>query len=131
LKEENIIGKGGAGIVYRGSMPDAAADVAIKRLVGCGTGRNDHGFSAEIKTLGQIKHRNIVRLLGYVSNKDTNLLLSIFNNRSKLTVSKIHLERNWDFLCPAKFAPCPESLTPCPAKFAKNSNSQSLWSLVL
>ncbi|XP_016647018.1 PREDICTED: receptor protein kinase CLAVATA1 [Prunus mume] len=76
LKEENIIGKGGAGIVYRGSMPDGV-DVAIKRLVGRGTGRNcnDHGFSAEIKTLGRIRHRNIVRLLGYVSNKDTNLLL--------------------------------------------------------
>uniref|UniRef100_A0A2P2JCU4 non-specific serine/threonine protein kinase n=1 Tax=Rhizophora mucronata TaxID=61149 RepID=A0A2P2JCU4_RHIMU len=74
LKEENIIGKGGAGIVYRGSMPDGV-DVAIKRLVGRGSGRSDHGFSAEIKTLGRIRHRNIVRLLGYLSNKDTNLLL--------------------------------------------------------
>ncbi|XP_065847836.1 receptor protein kinase CLAVATA1 [Euphorbia lathyris] len=74
LKEENIIGKGGAGIVYRGSMPDGF-DVAIKRLIGRGSGRNDHGFSAEIQTLGRIRHRNIVRLLGYVSNKDTNLLL--------------------------------------------------------
>ncbi|XVF35943.1 hypothetical protein REPUB_Repub19eG0015400 [Reevesia pubescens] len=74
LNEENIIGKGGAGIVYRGSMPDGL-DVAIKRLVGRGTGRSDHGFSAEIQTLGRIRHRNIVRLLGYVSNKDTNLLL--------------------------------------------------------
>lgn len=74
LREENIIGKGGAGTVYRGSMPDGV-DVAIKRLVGRGTGRNDHGFSAEIRTLGRIRHRNIVRLLGYVSNKDTNLLL--------------------------------------------------------
>lgn len=71
LKNENVIGKGGAGIVYRGSMPDGL-DVAIKRLVG---GRNDRGFSAEIQTLGRIRHRNIVRLLGYVSNKDTNLLL--------------------------------------------------------
>jgi hypothetical protein len=74
LKEENIIGKGGAGIVYRGSMPDGV-DVAIKRLVGPGSGKTDHGFSAEIQTLGRIRHRNIVRLLGYVSNKDTNLLL--------------------------------------------------------
>ncbi|GKU90124.1 hypothetical protein SLEP1_g4164 [Rubroshorea leprosula] len=74
LKEENIIGKGGAGTVYRGSMPDGI-DVAIKRLVGCGSGRNDHGFSAEIQTLGRIRHRNIVKLLGYVSNKDANLLL--------------------------------------------------------
>lgn len=74
LKEENIIGKGGAGIVYRGSMPNNV-DVAIKRLVGRGTGRSDHGFTAEIQTLGRIRHRHIVRLLGYVANKDTNLLL--------------------------------------------------------
>lgn len=74
LKEENVIGKGGAGIVYRGSMPNGI-EVAIKRLVGRGSGRCDHGFSAEIQTLGRIRHRNIVRLLGYVSNKDTNLLL--------------------------------------------------------
>ncbi|KAG7541023.1 Protein kinase domain [Arabidopsis thaliana x Arabidopsis arenosa] len=50
-------------------------DVAIKRLVGRGTGRSDHGFTAEIQTLGRIRHRHIVRLLGYVANKDTNLLL--------------------------------------------------------
>ncbi|XP_077220133.1 leucine-rich receptor-like protein kinase family protein [Tasmannia lanceolata] len=73
LKDDNIIGKGGAGIVYRGSMPDGI-DVAIKRLVGI-SGRNDHGFSAEIRILGRIRHRNIVRLLGYVSNKELNLLL--------------------------------------------------------
>ncbi|KAJ8624730.1 hypothetical protein MRB53_033260 [Persea americana] len=73
LKDDNIIGKGGAGTVYRGSMP-GAVDVAIKKLVGK-SGRNDHGFSAEIRTLGRIRHRNIVRLLGYVSNKETNLLL--------------------------------------------------------
>ncbi|KAA8528763.1 hypothetical protein F0562_036118 [Nyssa sinensis] len=74
LKEENIIGKGGAGIVYRGSMLNGV-DVAIKRLVGRGDGRSDYGFSAEIQTLGRIRHRHIVRMLGYVSNKDTNLLL--------------------------------------------------------
>ncbi|KAK4600024.1 hypothetical protein RGQ29_009901 [Quercus rubra] len=74
LKEENIIGKGGSGIVYRGSMP-FGIDVAIKRLVGRGSGHSDHGFTAEIQTLGRIRHRFIVKLLGYVSNKDTNLLL--------------------------------------------------------
>nr|KYP68267.1 Receptor protein kinase CLAVATA1 [Cajanus cajan] len=74
LKEENIIGKGGAGIVYRGSMANGS-DVAIKKLVGAGSGRNDYGFKAEIETVGKIRHRNIMRLLGYVSNKETNLLL--------------------------------------------------------
>ncbi|XP_026396212.1 receptor protein kinase CLAVATA1-like isoform X1 [Papaver somniferum] len=75
LKDENIIGKGGAGIVYHGSMSSGNVDVAIKRLVGRCNGGYDLGFSAEIQTLGSIRHRYIVKLLGYVSNKDTNLLL--------------------------------------------------------
>ncbi|CAN4123010.1 unnamed protein product [Withania somnifera] len=83
LKEENIIGKGGAGVVYRGSMAHGI-DVAIKKLVGRGTGHHDHGFSAEIQTLGRIRHRNIVRLLGYVSNKDTNLLLYEYMSNGSL-----------------------------------------------
>uniref|UniRef100_A0A803PWI5 non-specific serine/threonine protein kinase n=1 Tax=Cannabis sativa TaxID=3483 RepID=A0A803PWI5_CANSA len=81
VKEENIVGRGGAGIVYRGSMRDGCL-VAIKqcRVIG---GR-DGGFSAEIKTLGQIRHRYIVRLLGYVSNKETNLLLYEFMENGSL-----------------------------------------------
>ncbi|KAI3797469.1 hypothetical protein L1987_32726 [Smallanthus sonchifolius] len=78
LKDENVIGKGGAGIVYRGSMPNGV-DVAIKRLIG-----RNHGFDAEIQTLGRIKHRNIVRLLGYVSNQDTNLLLYEYMSHGSL-----------------------------------------------
>ncbi|WOK92877.1 leucine-rich repeat receptor-like kinase protein FLORAL ORGAN NUMBER1 [Canna indica] len=75
LKEDNVIGKGGAGIVYRGSMA-SGAEVAIKRLVGRGAGaEHDRGFTAEVTTLGRIRHRNIVRLLGFVSNRETNLLL--------------------------------------------------------
>ncbi|KAJ3672401.1 hypothetical protein LUZ60_007122 [Juncus effusus] len=74
LKEDNIIGKGGAGIVYRGTMP-TGTEVAIKRLVGRGGSEHDRGFTAEITTLGRIRHRNIVRLLGFVSNREANLLL--------------------------------------------------------
>ncbi|KAI3745951.1 hypothetical protein L6452_08364 [Arctium lappa] len=78
LMDENIIGKGGAGIVYRGSMPNGV-DVAIKRLIG-----RNHGFDAEIQTLGRIKHRNIVRLLGYASNCETNLLLYEYMSHGSL-----------------------------------------------
>ncbi|KAL7155498.1 hypothetical protein ABFS83_03G078500 [Erythranthe nasuta] len=83
LKEENIIGKGGAGIVYRGSMPNGI-DIAIKRLTCRGNSRGDHGFMAEIQTLGQIRHRNIVRLLGYLCNNDTNLLLYEYMSHGSL-----------------------------------------------
>ncbi|CAN1777366.1 Leucine-rich repeat receptor-like serine/threonine-protein kinase BAM1 [Linum perenne] len=75
LKEDNIIGKGGAGIVYKGSMP-SGDHVAVKRLPVMTRGSShDHGFNAEIQTLGRIRHRHIVRLLGFCSNHETNLLV--------------------------------------------------------
>eukprot|EP00268_Persea_americana_P055569 TRINITY_DN646_c0_g1_i1.p1 TRINITY_DN646_c0_g1~~TRINITY_DN646_c0_g1_i1.p1 ORF type:complete len:1015 (-),score=149.88 TRINITY_DN646_c0_g1_i1:488-3532(-) len=75
LKEDNIIGKGGAGIVYKGVMPNGD-QVAVKRLPAMSRGSShDHGFSAEIQTLGRIRHRHIVRLLGFCSNHETNLLV--------------------------------------------------------
>ncbi|XP_044479279.1 leucine-rich repeat receptor-like serine/threonine-protein kinase BAM1 [Mangifera indica] len=75
LKEDNIIGKGGAGIVYKGVMPNGD-QVAVKRLSAMSRGSShDHGFKAEIQTLGRIRHRNIVRLLGFCSNHETNLLV--------------------------------------------------------
>ncbi|KAF3781574.1 Leucine-rich repeat receptor-like serine/threonine-protein kinase [Nymphaea thermarum] len=75
LKEENIIGKGGAGIVYKGVMPNGD-EVAVKRLpVMSRNSSHDHGFNAEIQTLGRIRHRHIVRLLGFCSNQETNLLV--------------------------------------------------------
>lgn len=75
LKEDNIIGKGGAGIVYKGAMPNGD-NVAVKRLPAMTRGSShDHGFNAEIQTLGRIRHRHIVRLLGFCSNHETNLLV--------------------------------------------------------
>jgi len=63
LKEENIIGEGGAGVVYRGIMPNGQ-QIAVKKLMGiCIGSLNDHGFSAEVNTLGKIRHRHIVTLL--------------------------------------------------------------------
>ncbi|KAJ0078354.1 hypothetical protein Patl1_36721 [Pistacia atlantica] len=74
VKDGNVIGRGGAGIVYHGKMPNGV-EIAVKKLLGFGTHSHDHGFRAEIQTLGNIRHRNIVRLLAFCSNKDTNLLV--------------------------------------------------------
>ncbi|KAG6639547.1 hypothetical protein I3843_10G103500 [Carya illinoinensis] len=75
IKENNIIGRGGAGIVYGGTMPNGE-EVAVKKLLGISKGSShDNGLSAEIRTLGKIRHRNIVRLLAFCSNKETNLLV--------------------------------------------------------
>ncbi|WRX14741.1 Protein kinase domain - like 10 [Theobroma cacao] len=74
VKDGNVIGRGGAGIVYHGKMPNGM-EIAVKKLLGLGTSSHDHGFRAEIQTLGNIRHRNIVRLLAFCSNKETNLLV--------------------------------------------------------
>ncbi|TKY46710.1 Leucine-rich repeat receptor serine/threonine-protein kinase BAM3 [Spatholobus suberectus] len=75
IKESNVIGRGGAGVVYRGTMPNGE-EVAVKKLLGINKGSShDNGLSAEIRTLGRIRHRYIVRLLAFCSNRETNLLV--------------------------------------------------------
>lgn len=75
VKDGNVIGRGGAGIVYHGKMPNGI-EIAVKKLFNFSSNsHDDHGFRAEIRTLGNIRHRNIVRLLAFCSNKETNLLV--------------------------------------------------------
>ncbi|GER25330.1 leucine-rich receptor-like protein kinase family protein [Striga asiatica] len=76
VKDGNVIGRGGAGIVYHGKMQNGV-EIAVKKLLGLNGANSvhDHGFKAEIRTLGNIRHRNIVRLLAFCTNRDTNLLV--------------------------------------------------------
>ncbi|RAL49518.1 hypothetical protein DM860_012951 [Cuscuta australis] len=76
VRDGNVIGKGGAGVVYHGKTGNGS-EIAVKKLAGFNRkSKNDHGFRAEIETLGNIRHRNIVRLLAFCSNnRDTNLLV--------------------------------------------------------
>ncbi|KAL8246194.1 hypothetical protein R6Q59_007410 [Mikania micrantha] len=50
--------------------------VEVKRLPGMSRGSShDHGFNDEIQTLSRIRYMHIVRLLGFYSNHETNLLV--------------------------------------------------------
>ncbi|XP_068651521.1 LRR receptor-like serine/threonine-protein kinase RGI5 [Aristolochia californica] len=75
LKDENVLGKGCSGIVYKAGMPNGEI-IAVKKL--WKTKKEEEpvdAFASEIQILGHIRHRNIVRLLGYCSNKCVKLLL--------------------------------------------------------
>ncbi|KAL2554681.1 Leucine-rich repeat receptor-like serine/threonine-protein kinase BAM1 [Forsythia ovata] len=74
LGRSNVIGRGCAGIVYHGKTPNGV-EIAVKKLLGFGSNNHDHGFKAKIRTLGNIRHRNIVKLLAFYTNKETNLLV--------------------------------------------------------
>ncbi|OQU83191.1 leucine-rich repeat receptor-like serine/threonine-protein kinase BAM1 [Sorghum bicolor] len=75
MKDGNVVGRGGAGVVYAGRTRSGGA-IAVKRLQGGGGGGGgDRGFKAEVRTLGSIRHRNIVRLLAFCTNRDANVLV--------------------------------------------------------
>ncbi|CAM8973187.1 unnamed protein product [Rhodiola kirilowii] len=69
LKQENMIGKGFSGVVYKAEMSNGE-QIAVKKL--WKTLKDEEpvdSFAAEIQILGHIRHRNILKLLGYCSNK--------------------------------------------------------------
>ncbi|KAF8692240.1 hypothetical protein HU200_039845 [Digitaria exilis] len=63
FSDEREIGRGGFGVVYKGVL-DNGDVVAVKKLVSM-PGVNDQLFENEVYHLMMLKHRNIVRFLGY------------------------------------------------------------------
>ncbi|KAF3618040.1 Serine/threonine-protein kinase BRI1-like 1 [Capsicum annuum] len=73
FSSESLIGSGGFGEVYKAQLRDGST-VAIKKLVHV-TGQGDREFMAEMETIGKIKHRNLVPLLGYCKIGEERLLV--------------------------------------------------------
>ncbi|WOG97907.1 hypothetical protein DCAR_0417248 [Daucus carota subsp. sativus] len=69
----SLIGSGGFGDVYKAQLGDGRV-VAIKKLIHV-TGQGDREFMAEMETIGKIKHRNLVPLLGYCKIGEERLLV--------------------------------------------------------
>ncbi|KAG9138581.1 hypothetical protein Leryth_012923 [Lithospermum erythrorhizon] len=61
--DENVIGEGGYGIVYRGVFEDQSR-VAVKNLLN-NRGQAEREFKVEVEAIGRVRHKNLVRLLGY------------------------------------------------------------------
>ncbi|KAL2931794.1 Receptor-like protein kinase HSL1 [Bienertia sinuspersici] len=95
LDEDNVIGTGASGKVYKAVLSNGEA-VAVKKLWGPsnklvdgsdiennggggdgggGDDGGDNGFEAEVDTLGKIRHKNIVRLWCCCKTKDCKLLV--------------------------------------------------------
>ncbi|GLJ30444.1 hypothetical protein SUGI_0602620 [Cryptomeria japonica] len=79
LKDENRIGSGGSGKVYKGELSNGEK-IAVKQIWNSNTAKFNHSreetlrnrqFEMEVETLGCIRHRNIVNL----DVKSSNILL--------------------------------------------------------
>ncbi|RLM74885.1 hypothetical protein C2845_PM15G23090 [Panicum miliaceum] len=73
FSEDNMLGQGGFGKVYKGMM-DNNKEVAIKRL-GKGSRQGAEEFRNEVVLIAKLQHRNLVRLLGYCIHGDEKLLI--------------------------------------------------------
>lgn len=64
FRDKELLGFGGFGRVYKGTLPSTNTQVAVKRI----SHESKQGlreFVSEIASIGRLRHRNIVQLLGW------------------------------------------------------------------
>ncbi|WZZ00180.1 hypothetical protein YC2023_072508 [Brassica napus] len=86
--EDELLGKGGFGEVYKGTLP-CNGQIAVKRV----SHNADEGmkqFVAEIVSMGNLKHKNIVPLLGYCRRKGELFLVSEYMPNGSLDQYLFH-----------------------------------------
>ncbi|OVA16198.1 Protein kinase domain [Macleaya cordata] len=75
FSEENILGRGGFGTVYKGELDDGTR-IAVKRMEGgVMSGKGLTEFMSEIAVLTKVRHRHLVALLGYCLDGNERLLV--------------------------------------------------------
>ncbi|KAL1825566.1 hypothetical protein DCAR_0313735 [Daucus carota subsp. sativus] len=74
FKDKELLGIGGFGRVYRGVLPISEIEVAVKRI-SHESRQGMREFIAEIVSMGRLRHRNIVQLLGYCRRRGELLLV--------------------------------------------------------
>ncbi|XP_058219831.1 G-type lectin S-receptor-like serine/threonine-protein kinase At5g35370 [Rhododendron vialii] len=81
-KFKTMIGSGGFGTVYKGTLPDKS-HVAVKKITNVGIqGKKD--FCTEIAIIGNIHHVNLVKLRGFCAQGRERLLVYEYMNRGSL-----------------------------------------------
>uniref|UniRef100_A0A1J3JLH2 non-specific serine/threonine protein kinase n=1 Tax=Noccaea caerulescens TaxID=107243 RepID=A0A1J3JLH2_NOCCA len=82
------VGKGGFGEVYKGTLP-LSRHIAVKRL-SHDAEQGMKQFVAEVVTMGNLQHRNLVPLLGYCRRKGELLLVSEYMPNGSLDKYLFH-----------------------------------------
>lgn len=79
---KTLIGEGGFGSVYRGTLPDGQ-EVAVKVRSATST-QGTREFNNELTLLSAIRHENLVPLLGYCNENDQQILVYPFMSNGSL-----------------------------------------------
>ncbi|CAN6465831.1 unnamed protein product [Victoria cruziana] len=77
FSENNVLGQGGFGKVYRGVLSDNTK-VAVKRLTACHNPVGEAAFLREVELISVATHRNILRLIGFCITPSERILVYPF-----------------------------------------------------
>ncbi|CAI0546247.1 unnamed protein product [Linum tenue] len=78
LGDEFVIGSGGSGTIYRAELRNGDT-VAVKKVPWKDELMFNKSFAREVKTLGRIRHRHLVKLMGYCCNRGAGFNLLIYD----------------------------------------------------
>ncbi|KAJ0962839.1 hypothetical protein J5N97_027961 [Dioscorea zingiberensis] len=73
FSNQNLLGEGGFGCVYKGCLPDGR-EVAVKLLKAEGA-KGEREFKAEVETISRVHHWHLVSLVGYCIAESQRLLV--------------------------------------------------------
>ncbi|MBA0869936.1 hypothetical protein Goshw_005470 [Gossypium schwendimanii] len=77
FSEQRKLGEGGFGTVYRGYLPDLDLLVTVKRI-SKGSKQGKKEYVTEVKTISQLRHQNLVQLIGWCHDQREFLLIYEF-----------------------------------------------------
>ncbi|CAN0879172.1 L-type lectin-domain containing receptor kinase IV.1 [Linum grandiflorum] len=83
FRPKGELGRGGFGTVYKGVLRNTKNEIAVKK-VSHDSRQGMREFVAEIVSIGRLRHRNLVSLLGYCRRKGELLLVYDFMPNSSL-----------------------------------------------
>lgn len=82
FSDDHVIGEGGYGIVYHGRLTDGTS-VAVKNLLN-NRGQAEKEFRVEVEAIGRVRHKCLVRLLGYCAEGAHRMLVYEFVDNGNL-----------------------------------------------
>ncbi|KAL5839813.1 hypothetical protein ACOSQ4_012421 [Xanthoceras sorbifolium] len=105
FSDANKLGRGGFGVVYKGTLSNGQ-DIAVKRL-SRDSGQGDLEFKNEVLLVAKLQHRNLVSLQGFCLQRNERLLIYEFVPNASLdhfifdSIKRKHLdwEKRYNIIC--------------------------------
>ncbi|XP_017630205.2 L-type lectin-domain containing receptor kinase IX.1-like [Gossypium arboreum] len=75
FSKENLLGTGGFGSVYKGTLKDDPPTIVAVKKISATSKQGEKEYFAEICTIGRLRHKNIVQLQGWCHEGEHHLLV--------------------------------------------------------